>query len=191
MLSGLGTRIIHFLLSSYCCKFLNLIPLLGWAWSLVGWYFLLPSEGESAALSTDAVGARVRCLPQSYFGKCASVPFFRVLQQPGVFCLSGLYLTLKTVKGGCSPLFPNVSSGQIAFPFSGHLAKHLDLREAASLQDLLILLLPFESSIAALAIAKPSALIFIISSLCKGIMHISNILTKCREKALNFADQLK
>lgn len=92
-----------------------------------------------------------------------------MLQQPGVFRLLGLYLTLKTVKGRCSPLFQNISTGQIALPFSGHLAEYLDLREAASLQDLLILQLPFGSSIAALAIAKPTALIFIISSLCSPL----------------------
>lgn len=75
-----------------------------WLGYLIGLYFPLPSKGQTTALSIDAVSARVRYLPQSYYKKYSSVSFFQCHKSQQLFFLSGLYLTLKTVKDMCSPL---------------------------------------------------------------------------------------
>ena len=74
-----------------------------WLGYHIGLYFPLSSKGQIAAISTDAVSVRVRYLPPSYFGKYLLCLFFKALRWP-VFFLSELNLTLKTVKGRCSPL---------------------------------------------------------------------------------------
>lgn len=72
----------------------------------IGLHFSLSPKGQAAAVSTDALNARVRYLPQSYFGKYSSVPFFKSVSTARsfffFFLLSRLYLTLKSVKGGWS-----------------------------------------------------------------------------------------
>lgn len=73
----------------------------------IGLHFSLSSKGQAAAVSTDPLNARVRYLPQSYFGKYSSVPFFKSVSMARsffffFFLLSRLYLTLKSVKDRCS-----------------------------------------------------------------------------------------
>ena len=48
----------------------------------IGLHFSLSSKGQAAAVSTDALNARVRYLPQSYILLCL---FLRVFQWPEVF----------------------------------------------------------------------------------------------------------
>ena len=43
----------------------------------IGLHFSLSSKGQAAAVSTDALNARVRYLAPSYFGKYSSVSFFK------------------------------------------------------------------------------------------------------------------
>ena len=137
----------------------------------IGLHFSLSSKGQAAAVSTDALNARVRYLPQSYFGKYSSVPFFKsVSMARSFFCffffspVSALP-DLKIIKGRCSspPVLEDFHWSD-CFPCRC-LADYLPLHEVASLQDLLILQLPLGSLIAALAITRPIALIFITPSL--------------------------
>lgn len=54
----------------------------------IGLHFSLSSKGQAAAVSTDALNARVRYLPQSYFGKYSSVSFFKSVSMARIFSFS-------------------------------------------------------------------------------------------------------
>ena len=115
----------------------------------IGLHFSLSSKGQAAAVSTDALNARVRYLPQSYFGKYSSVPFFKSVSMARSFLFFFFFSTvsalpdLKICQGrmeftACSRRFPLVR----LLSLSGCLADYLPLHEVASLRDLLILQLP-------------------------------------------------
>lgn len=134
----------------------------------IGLHFSLSSKGQAAAVSTDALNARVRYLPQSYFGKYSSVPFFKSVSMARsfffffFFLLSWLYLTLKSAKGGWSSLpvledfhwsdcFPSLAAW-----LTTSLFMRLHLYGICWSCNC-----PWGSLVAALAITRPIVLIFI------------------------------